>query len=56
MKSEEMTLEFVSDFAVSDRITKESLSGYGRLPYKVKSGLFLLCVRGSVKLSINLTS
>ena len=56
MKSEEMTLEFVSDFAVSDRITKESLSRYGRLPYKVKSGLFLLCVRGSVKLSINLTS
>ena len=55
MKSEEMTFEFVSDFAVSDSITKESLSRYGSLPYKVKSGLFLLCVRGSVKLSINLT-
>lgn len=56
MKSEEMTFEFVSDFAVSDSVTKDSLSGYGSLPYKVKSGLFLLCVRGFVKLSINLTS
>ena len=56
MKSEEMIFEFVSDFAVSDCITKESLSRYGTLPYKVKSGLFLLCVRGTVKLSINLTS
>ncbi len=51
-----MTFEFVSDFAVSDSVTKDSLSGYGSLPYKVKSGLFLLCVRGFVKLSINLTS
>lgn len=51
-----MTFEFVSDFAVSDSVTKDSLSGYGSLPYKVKSGLFLFCVRGFVKLSINLTS
>ena len=56
MENEEITFEFVSDFAVSDCITKESLGRYGSLPYKVKSGLFLLCVRGSVKLSINLTS
>lgn len=56
MKSEKVTFEFIGDFAVSDCVTKESLSRYGSLPYKVKSGLFLLCVRGSVRMSINLTS
>ncbi|MEO3245504.1 helix-turn-helix domain-containing protein, partial [Parabacteroides distasonis] len=36
------------------RITKETLNKYSKLPHKIKAGLFLLCVEGSVQASINL--
>ena len=56
MENRDITFEFVGDFMVGECCTKDHLIKYSGMPYKVKTGLFLLCVRGSVKLSINLTA
>ena len=49
-----LTFDITNDFIVGDRITKETLNKYSKLPHKIKAGLFLLCVEGSVQASINL--
>ena len=55
MEKEIPTFDFTSDFIVGDQVTKETLNEYSRLPHKIKAGLFLLCVEGSVQISVNLT-
>ena len=50
-----ITLDITNDFIVKDRVTKETLNKYSGLPHKIKAGLFLLCVEGSVTVSINLS-
>ena len=37
------------DFIVGDSITGEILNQYGRFPCKIKAGVFVLCVQGSVQ-------
>lgn len=54
MEKEMLTFDITNDFIVGDRITKETLNKYSKLPHKIKAGLFLLCVEGSVQASINL--
>ena len=49
-----LTFDITNDFIVGDRITKETQNKYSKLPHKIKAGLFLLCVEGSVQASINL--
>ncbi|WP_165154111.1 AraC family transcriptional regulator [Parabacteroides sp. ZJ-118] len=55
MEKELFTFDITDDFIAGDRITKETLNKYSRLPHKIKAGWFLLCVEGSVQASINLT-
>ena len=43
------------DFIVGDSITGEILNQYGRFPCKIKAGVFVLCVQGSVQATVNLT-
>lgn len=50
-----ITLDITNDFIVKDRVTKETLNKYSGLPHRIKAGLFLLCVEGSVTVSINLS-
>ncbi len=55
MEGEMITLDITNDFIVKDRVTKETLNKYSGLPHRIKAGLFLLCVEGSVTVSINLS-
>ena len=55
MVKETLIFDITDDFIVSDRITKETLNKYSHLPCKINAGLFILCVEGTVQLSINLT-
>ena len=43
------------DFIVGNSITGEILNQYGRFPCKIKAGIFVLCVQGTVHATVNLT-
>ena len=43
------------DFIVGDSITGEILNQYGRFPCKIKAGIFVLCVQGTARATVNLT-
>lgn len=43
------------DFIVDDSITGDILNSYGRFPCKIKAGLFVLCMQGTVHATINLS-
>lgn len=43
------------DFIVGDSITGEILNQYGRFPCEIKAGIFVLCVQGTVRATVNLT-
>lgn len=47
-------LDLPVDFIVGDNITSEILNLYGRFPCKIKAGIFVLCMKGSAKATINL--
>ncbi len=55
MEKETLIFDITNDFVVGDRITKETFDKFSKLPCKIKAGLFLLCVEGSVQVSINLS-
>ncbi|HAL78891.1 MAG TPA: AraC family transcriptional regulator, partial [Parabacteroides distasonis] len=40
MEKEMLTFDITNDFIVGDRITKETLNKYSKLPHKIKAGLF----------------
>lgn len=48
-------LDIPKDFIVGDHITGEILKLYGRFPCKIKAGIFVLCMRGTLRATINLT-
>lgn len=48
-------LDLPEDFIAGDYITGAILYQYGRFPCKIKAGLFVLCMQGSVRATINLT-
>lgn len=48
-------LDLPIDFIVGDYITGDILNNYGRFPCKIKAGIFVLCMRGTVSATINLT-
>lgn len=43
------------DFIAGNNITGEILNLYGRFPCKIKAGIFVLCVQGSARATVNLT-
>ena len=43
------------DFIVGNSITGEILNQYGRFPCKIKAGIFVLCIQGTVHATVNLT-
>lgn len=43
------------DFIVDDSITGDILNNYGRFPCKIKAGLFVLCMQGTLRATINLS-
>lgn len=42
------------DFVANDSITGDILNQYSRFPCKIKAGIFILCVEGMVKATVNL--
>lgn len=44
-----------TDFIVDDSITGDILNNYGRFPCKIKAGIFVLCMRGTVRATINVS-
>lgn len=43
------------DFVTDDSITGDILNQYGRFPCHIKAGVFVLCTRGTVRATINLS-
>ena len=43
-----------TDYIVGDNITGEILNLYGKFPCKIKAGIFALCVRGTIRATVNL--
>ena len=43
------------DFVTDDGITGDILNQYGRFPCHIKAGVFVLCTRGTVRATINLS-
>ena len=43
------------DFVTDDSITVDILNQYGRFPCHIKAGVFVLCTRGTVRATINLS-
>ena len=43
------------DFVTDDSITGDILNQYGRVPCHIKAGVFVLCTRGTVRATINLS-
>lgn len=54
MKEEIPKLDLPVDFIVGNNITSELLNNYGRFPCKVKAGVFVLCLKGHIRATINL--
>ena len=54
MKEEIPKLDLPVDFIVGNNITSELLNNYGRFPCKVKAGVFVLCLKGFIRATINL--
>lgn len=42
------------DFVANDSITGDILNQYSRFPCKIKAGIFILCMEGMVKATVNL--
>lgn len=42
-----------NDFVADDSITGDILNLYGRFPCKIKAGLFILCMEGLIKATVN---
>lgn len=42
------------DFVANDSITGDILNQYSRFPCKIKAGIFILCMEGTVKATVNL--
>lgn len=55
MKDEIPKFDLPVDFIVGDNITGELLNLYGRFPCKIKAGIFVLCMQGHIRATINLT-
>ena len=47
--------DFPVDFVTDDSITGDILNQYGRFPCHIKAGVFVLCTRGTVRATINLS-
>lgn len=47
-------LDIPKDFIVGDNVTGEILKLYGRFPCKIKAGIFVLCMRGTLRATVNL--
>lgn len=54
MKDEIPKFDLPVDFIVGDNITGELLNLYGRFPCKIKAGIFVLCMKGHIRATINL--
>lgn len=48
-------LDFPVDFIADNNITGDILKLYGRFPCKIKAGVFVLCMQGTVRATINLS-
>lgn len=53
MKEDIPKLDLPVDFIVRNDITTALLNTYGRFPCKIKAGIFVLCLRGTVRATIN---
>lgn len=47
-------LDIPKEFIVGDNVTGEILKLYGRFPCKIKAGLFVFCLQGTLRATINL--
>ncbi|RHJ78381.1 AraC family transcriptional regulator [Parabacteroides sp. AM08-6] len=55
MKEEIPKLDLPVNFIVGDNITSDLLNSYGRFPGKIKAGIFVLCMKGHIRATINLS-
>ena len=55
MKEEIPKLDLPVNFIVGDNITSDLLNSYGRFPCKIKAGIFVLCMKGHIRATINLS-
>ena len=55
MKEEIPKLDLPVNFIVGDNITSDLLNLYGRFPCKIKAGIFVLCMKGHIRATINLS-
>lgn len=55
MKTEIPKFDLPVDYIIMSNITGKLLNQYGRFPCKIKAGLFILCTKGTIQATINLS-
>ena len=55
MKTEIPKFDLPVDYIIMSNITGKLVNQYGRFPCKIKAGLFILCTKGTIQATINLS-